>query len=346
MLGPLEILEQVYQRGCTTVRPLCERLALLPGGYSRGLQEAVVDFGAEDSFALAAERLGRHHPVTLCANTVRKITLSHAGAMKERQRAEGCLGALPAKGAEQLIAEADGTMLPVVDLGEASAKVPDQRKIRQVRWMEMRLCAVRCADEVRVHYGCEATAVEFLGYRWSHCAGEAGWGLNSRIHVVSDGAAWIARQQQACFGSQATHLLDLYHVMEYLAAAQKAHVPWQRPRRRWLHTQKRRLLKGQSAKVIVELAPHIEPKAAGDEAPIRAAWRYLSNHRHQLDYPRALAEKLPLGSGMIEGGHRHVLQKRLKISGAWWTSGNLEAMAQLRVCRANLQWDQYWENAA
>ena len=328
------------------MRPLCERLALRPGGYSRGLQEAVVDFGAEDSFALAAERLSRHHPVKLCANTVRAITLEHAEALAQRQHAEGCLGALPATVAEQLIAEADGTMLPVVDLAEASAKVPDRRQTRRVRWMEMRLCAVRRAGELEARYGCDAVSVESLGYRWSHCAGEAGWGLNSRIHVVSDGAAWIGRQQQACFGSQATHLLDLYHVMEYLAAAQKAHAPWQRPRRRWLQTQKRRLLKGQSGKVIAELATHLEPQTEGEDAPIRAAWRYLNNHRDQLDYPRALAQELPVGSGMIEGGHRHVLQKRLKISGAWWTPRNLQAMAQLRVCRANHHWDQYWKNAA
>lgn len=305
-----------------------------------------MDFGAEDSFALAAQRLSRHHPVKLCANTVRAITLRHAEAIRKGQHAEGCLGALPAKGAEHLIAEADGTMLPVVDLAPASTKRPDRRKTRQVRWMEMRLCAVRRSDRVDAVYGCDATSVESLGYRWSHCAGEAGWGLNSHIHVVSDGAAWIGRQQQACFGPQATHLLDLYHVMEYLSAAQKAHAPWQQPRRRWLQTQKRRLLKGQRDKVIAELASELEPPDHGDEAPIRAAWRYLSNHRPQLDYPKALAQELPIGSGMIEGGHRHVLQKRLKISGAWWSPAHINAMAQLRVCRANHNWDKYWRNAA
>ena len=346
MLGPLEITEQVFQQGGQTLRPLCQRLKLRPGGYSRGLEEAVVDFGAEDSFALASERLSRHHRVKLCANTVRAITLRHAEAIGKDQHAAGGLGALPANGAEHLIAQADGTMLPVVDLAPVSAKQPDRRKTRQVRWMEMRLCAVRRSDCVEAVYGCDCTSVESLGYRWSHCAGKAGWALNSHIHVVSDGAAWIARQQQACCGSRSTHLLDLYHVMEYLAAAQKAHAPWQQPRRRWLQTQKRRLLKGQSDKVIAELASALEPPDHGDEASIRAAWRYLSNHRQQLDYPKALAQDLPIGSGMIEGGHRHVLQKRLKISGAWWSPANLDAMAQLRICRANDHWEQYWRNAA
>jgi len=321
-------------------------LNLSPGGYSGGVQRAVVDFGAEDSFAMAAERMSRHHPVSLCAHTVRKITLRHAEKIKQQQSADGVLGALPGTGAEQLVAEADGTMLPVVEFSPHSGQ-KDRRKNRGTRWVEMRLCAVTEVGRLEPVYGCDGDSVESLGYCWSHCAGQAGWALNSHIHVVSDGAAWIARQSQACFGAQATHLLDLYHVMEYLAQAQKAHPPWLEPKRRWLRTQKRRLLKGQCQKVILELQSNLEPAQLKDEdAPIRVAHRYLSNHSNQLDYHNAIEQNLPVGSGIIEGGHRHVLQKRLKISGAWWTQKNLNAMAQLRVCRANRQWDQYWENAA
>jgi hypothetical protein len=49
-----------------------------------------------------------------------------------------------------------------------------------------------------------------------------------------------------------------------------------------------------------------------EEAPVRNAHRYVSNRQDCLDYPRALALGLPIGSGMIESGHRHVLQARLK----------------------------------
>jgi len=342
----VQISEQVFQRGKGTVRPLCSRLGLRPGGYSRGVEKAVVDFGAEDSFALAAERLSRHHPVKLSASSVRSITLDHAGKMQERQSASGSVGVLPARGAAHLIAEADGTMLPVVDFCEGKKSAGDRRKNRSVRWTETRLCAVRPHGQVTARYGCDGESVEALGYRWAHCAARAGWALESHIHVVSDGAAWIAGQKEAMFGTQATQLLDLYHVMEYLSSAQKAHPPWQQRCRRWLQTQKRRLLRGQAQQVVAELAQAIEPLSQGPEAPIRAAWRYLSNHLDKLDYPAARALDLPIGSGMIEGGHRHVLQKRLKLSGSWWSPSNLEAMAQLRICRANQDWDSYWKRAA
>jgi hypothetical protein len=57
-----------------------------------------------------------------------------------------------------------------------------------------------------------------------------------------------------------------------------------------------------------------------------------------------LKKDLPIGSGLIEGAHRHVLQKRLKLSGAWWERNNLKLMVALRINRANKHWDDYWDD--
>jgi hypothetical protein len=326
------------------VRPLCLAAGIEAGGYSLGVQEAVVDFGAEDSFNLAAERLGRHHPLKLSTSTVRKITLRHAAKMAALEKKTHCLGRLPATGSSHIIAEADGTMLPVVHTTGKAGK--DRRKTRQCKWKEMRLCAAQAQGKADAVYACENESVEELGYRWSHCAGAAGWATKSRIHVISDGAAWIGKQARECFGSHCSHLLDLYHVTEYLAAAQKARRDWSN-NPQWLEKQKKRLLQNQAKRIIKELEPHLEEEKSSEiDSPIRSAWRYLSNHLEQLNYADAAALGLPLGSGLIEGGHRHVLQKRLKISGSWWAANNLHDMAQLRIHRANHQWDQYWKIAA
>ena len=52
----------------------------------------------------------------------------------------------------------------------------------------------------------------------------------------------------------------------------------------------------------------------------------------------------PTGSGEIESAHRSIMQKRLKISGAWWKLENLSKMLALRVVRANQGWEQYWRS--
>jgi len=48
----------------------------------------------------------------------------------------------------------------------------------------------------------------------------------------------------------------------------------------------------------------------GQPAPVRACFRYISNHSNFLDYKGAMAAGLPIGSGEIESGHRYVFQSR------------------------------------
>ena len=56
----------------------------------------------------------------------------------------------------------------------------------------------------------------------------------------------------------------------------------------------------------------------------------------------AIDEDLPIGSGVIESGNRHVSQDRLKRPGAWWAEGKIQPMLNLRTLRANGGWDDYW----
>gem|GEM_PF-5944210 len=56
--------------------------------------------------------------------------------------------------------------------------------------------------------------------------------------------------------------------------------------------------------------------------------------------------KLPIGSGQVESAHRTILQKRLKIPGAWWRLERAEEMAQLRALRANNRWHELWQQEA
>ena len=70
----------------------------------------------------------------------------------------------------------------------------------------------------------------------------------------------------------------------------------------------------------------------------------MSARWEQLDYAGARAAGLPIGSGEIESGHRHVIQQRLKLAGCWWKEPNAEAMLGLRAARANQLWNAYWKH--
>jgi hypothetical protein len=162
---------------------------------------------------------------------------------------------------------------------------------------------------------------------------------------VGDGAEWIRLQSREVFGQQHGFLIDFFHLSEYLAGAAETCAP--KAPKRWLKTQQKRLKRGAARLVLQTLEPHIEPEAMSEEnAPVRCASRYLSNRVDCVDYPRAIDAELPIGSGLIESGHRHVLQARLKRPGTAWLQKNADDLAQLRVIRSNNRWDDFWKAAA
>lgn len=184
--------------------------------------------------------------------------------------------------------------------------------------------------------------MEESGRQFKRCAVQAGFGRNSELHAVGDGAPWIADQVELQFGRQGRYLVDFYHVSEYLVAASKrcaANAP-----DAWVDEQERRLKANQAERVLASLVPFLETDLTEDSAaPVRACHRYLSNRLDHLDYHGAIERGLPIGSGEIESAHRYLIQERLNGSGMWWTPAHAQAMLALRLKRANGEWESYWQ---
>jgi len=49
-------------------------------------------------------------------------------------------------------------------------------------------------------------------------------------------------------------------------------------------------------------------------------------------------------SSEVESAHRDVVQKRLKIAGAWWHPNHVGDILALRMLKANGWWDDYWDS--
>ena len=327
-----EALWRLGRRG-RRCRPFCERAGVRPRGASQRLQRALVDFGAEESFTRAAARVREHYGIEVAVRRLRRVTLRHAAAMN------GLEGAGPKRPAACVVTEMDGSMIPVV---VASAQGADRRKGKQLIWREARLCLAREKESVTARYGATLGSAEWAGAMWARTARAAGVGPQTAVHGVGDGAPWIVEAFGEQFGGQGRYLVDFYHVSEYLGAAATTVAP--RASDRWRRRQMGRLLNNRVKGVLQSLAAHVE-KPSAEEAPVRTAHRYLSERRGHLDYAGARAQGLPIGSGEIESGHRHVVQQRLKLAGAWWKEPNAEAMLGLRVARANQLWEHYWQRS-
>lgn len=334
----MDVVERVWQTDSSSyTRLLGKALGVAPRGRSKRLNRILTDFGCEHSFAQAAARVQEHYGFVIGASAVRTATLQAAQKAKERMNAEYArpYRALPAKTAACVVAQADGSMLCTVPQGLAR----DTKRPRA--WKEVRLAAAQALGSSLTFYAATFEQVDLVGQRWGHCAKSAGWGLNTQIHALGDGAEWIRLQTREVFGPKATFLCDYYHVSEYLSKAAEVCRP-EAPSH-WRKTQQKRLKRGAVQKVLEALSQHVEPEGTPEEeAPVTNAYRYLNNRLDCIDYPTAIAKGLPIGSGMIESGHRHVLQARLKKAGAAWLQTTAETLAHLRVLRANNQWASLW----
>ena len=119
----MKVRERIWRTDSKSyLRPLPKRLGVVPRGRSCRLERVLTDFGCEHSFARAAQSFREHYGFEIGASAVRQTTLEQA------QRAQQGLEAkyqqpfrvLPAKGAEHMIAQADGSMICTVGQGRAS----------------------------------------------------------------------------------------------------------------------------------------------------------------------------------------------------------------------------------
>lgn len=331
--GDICVAEQCLRRGRRgeQVRPFCQRAQISQRAYSLPLQRALVDFGSDESFLDATKKVREHYGVEVPLSAARQHTLTHAKAI-------GALEHQPAPPAKVVITGMDGSLIPIVESGTGE----DKRKDKTLGWKQANLCCARSANAVECVYGATMASVKIAGLTWREVALGAGLRSTSSVHAVADGADAIFNaftEQFALEEGKAKFTVDFYHVGEHLGEAADRIAPARK--KEWLHEQKGLLLENKVGAVLKTLEAHFEPLEQ-KEPPVRGTHHYLEKRKDNLDYAGARAAGLPIGSGEVESGHRHVIQQRLKIAGAWWTLQNAEVMLQLRTTRANHDWNRYW----
>ena len=276
-----------------------------------------------------------HYGLNIPPCTIRKITERQGEMIAEWEPEER------GRVAELLIAEMDGSMVPILELGEKEEGI-DLRKTRKVCWKEAKLCFARSENSVERVYGAVIGSPEKAGIKLYECAKKAGLGETTYVHGLGDGAQWIAEQFEVQFGTQAHYVIDFFHTCEYLAEASC----WcdALDSKGWLKEKKKMMKRGECKKVLCELKARVaELEEAPKESGIIKCMKYIEKRVKHMNYGEVMEKQLPIGSGEIESSHRHVIQKRLKIPGAWWKAGNANTMLQLRVARANGYWEGYWD---
>ena len=261
-------------------------------------------------------KLLEHYGIALAQSAALTITEQHAHALTEAQMMPL---ARPTTAALTLVAQTDGSMIPVIQTG--SEAQGDRRKTRTLKWREARLALVRREGEIEPVFAVTLGDPAATGHLLNQLALASGFNGQSHVHALGDGALWIAQQMAQQFGAQGAYLIDFYHLCDYLADA--ARVCAKACPDQWMTLQKERLKTGQLPLVMQALQAFVEPDTTPSaDAPVRQCYGYMARRPGQFKYQEAIAANLPIGSGEVESAHRYVIQKRLKLPGAWWKENN------------------------
>jgi hypothetical protein len=66
---------------------------------------------------------------------------------------------------------------------------------------------------------------------------------------------------------------------------------------------------------------------------------YFERNRERMNYPHYREQGLPIGSGVVESGCKHVVADRLKRTGMRWDEPGAEDLLALRCHDLNDRWD-------
>jgi hypothetical protein len=336
--------------------PLDARLGLGRGMLSPGLGRVASRAGIEAAFGSAAGLLRDTLRIDVADEAVRRIT-EGIGAVAETEQQTAMAAAeagqvpppeLGEASPQALVVEVDGVQVPigtswnemkvgvVAPLGPTTEVDPDSGRER-LRVGRQTACA-----------GFESAATFWYRVYVEACRRGLGQPSLTLVVLLGDGADWIWRYGRhflALKGVELIEIVDLYHAIEHLwtvahagfGAGSAQAIAWVTPLKRALRTDG----VGPVLAALETLAATTLPEAAAEE--VRKARGYFTTNAARMDYPRFVAQQLPIGSGAVECACKTLVQAREKQAGMRWSRAGAQAVASLRALHRSGRWERFWQ---
>lgn len=154
---------------------------------------------------------------------------------------------------------------------------------------------------------------------------------------IGDGAKWIWRWVEDNYPGS-VQILDYYHVVEKLQHLARLQFKDKAKKKIWLAEQEKLLNEDLVYEVIGNIKT-LRSKTEEVKGEKKRVLNYFEENEDRMLYGSYRARGLLIGSGAIEAAHRHVTQKRLKLSGQRWTIQGAQAICNLRCYQKSGVWD-------
>lgn len=164
-------------------------------------------------------------------------------------------------------------------------------------------------------------------------------GNNDQIRLIR---AAIRRHQVSV-----VMLCDVIHILEYLwKAAYCFHKDGSEEAQCWVTKRLRALLTGHDSSQVaagMRRSATIRKLTGKKREAVDDCARYFIRKRKLLDYAEALRQGYPIATGVVEGACRHLIARRMDVSGAPWSLAGAEAIVKLRALWMTGDFEQYWQ---
>lgn len=318
------------------------------GYLTRGAERMAVLAGARDSFARAQTTLKELAGLELDDDVIRQLT--HAAAKRFSETRDERADA-------ERFGAAEGVLEAQIDAGKVNT-LTGWRDIKMAafcrrkfgepatpaQWHERELPAPTIRTVVA---SIEEASV--FAERVRRETDRLGMTTADDVTVLGDGAEWIWNLAGDVL-PQAAGLLDVYHAFEHVSDAVKA--IWGADSSPSSPTVTHRAA-GQMAllaegpvglqKWIAEVFTALPAGASGEELRNLAA--YLAPHPKHLHYASRLHDGRSIGSGLIEGSVKQLVNRRMKLTGARWRVEHVGPLVELAAIIDTPTWAECWLSA-
>jgi hypothetical protein len=200
-------------------------------------------------------------------------------------------------------------------------------------------------DEDSTTYTGAIETADVFGRRIYREAWDRGWDRAKTKVILGDGAPWIWNIADEHFPG-AIQIVDLYHARQHLWELAGSLFPAdEKQRRAWASRLEKKLDAGKVETVVKNIRAVSAPTPVLTER-IENEADFFERNAERMRYARFRAQKLFVGSRVVEAGCKTVIGRRLKMSGMFWTVRGANSIIALRCNRISGKFADYWESRA
>jgi hypothetical protein len=299
------------------------------GAVSDSMERRILDFGINDTFESAAERWAIHYPCPISSNLVRRVVdrvgLRGEAVVSELALQKACRPS-PEEPVPALVVASDGSMVLT----------------REEAWREAKVGVVahltRFPDDATHHDISSPRYVAVLGGKKEFAATLAAAleaeqaDLVPQVVWLADGAPgnWTLATELCPLAIQ---VLDIIHAFQHGHACGKALLGDLDPALSLWEERIRHLIDASRPDALIHELLDCLPYTTTEAhlAALDNLVGYYRTNEERMQYARFRELGLPVGSGIVESAHRHVLQARMKRAGQRWSLLRGRRMTRLRA---------------